>query len=148
MPLFYVCICLFLCTHIYTCIRSYMHTHIHTQKYIQRYMWRVFFLIRYFLHLHFKCYPKSPLYPPPALVPNPPTPALWPWRPPVLGHITRSLLRNHIYCDILPVFNKMTFPPFYCLTRPHCKMLHGLILIKMESSFLSEINLKLNSEGC
>ena len=22
-------------------------------------------IIRYFLHLHFKCYPKSPLYPPP-----------------------------------------------------------------------------------
>jgi hypothetical protein len=30
--------------------------------------------IRYFLHLHFKCYPKSPLYSPPALLPNPPTP--------------------------------------------------------------------------
>ena len=25
------------------------------------------FFIRYFLHLHFKCYPESPLYPPPAL---------------------------------------------------------------------------------
>ena len=24
------------------------------------------FLIRYFLHLHFQCYPKSPLYPPPT----------------------------------------------------------------------------------
>jgi hypothetical protein len=23
------------------------------------------FFIRYFLHLHFKCYPESPLYPPP-----------------------------------------------------------------------------------
>jgi hypothetical protein len=27
--------------------------------------------IRYFLHLHFKCYPKSPLYPPRSLLPNP-----------------------------------------------------------------------------
>jgi hypothetical protein len=39
------------------------------------------FFIRYFLHLHFKCYPKSPPYPPPspALFPNPFTPASWPW---------------------------------------------------------------------
>jgi hypothetical protein len=45
------------------------------------------FFIRYFLHLHFKCYPKSPLYPPPALLPYPPTPTSWPWLSPVLGHI-------------------------------------------------------------
>jgi hypothetical protein len=45
------------------------------------------FFIRYFLHLHFKCYPESPLYPPLALLPNPPTPASWPWHSPVLGHI-------------------------------------------------------------
>ena len=43
--------------------------------------------IRYFLHLHFKCYLESPLYPPPALLPNPPTPASWPWHSPVLGHM-------------------------------------------------------------
>jgi hypothetical protein len=30
------------------------------------------FFIRYFLHLHFKCYPESPLFPPLALLPNPP----------------------------------------------------------------------------
>ena len=29
------------------------------------------FFIRYFLHLHFKCYPKSPLYTPPTLLPTP-----------------------------------------------------------------------------
>ena len=46
-----------------------------------------FFFIRYFLHLHFKCYPKSPLYPPPALLPYLPTPTSWPWHSPVLGHI-------------------------------------------------------------
>ena len=45
------------------------------------------FFIRYFLHLHFKCYPESPLYPPPALLPYPPTPTSWPWHSPVLGHI-------------------------------------------------------------
>jgi hypothetical protein len=45
------------------------------------------FFIRYFLHLYFKCYPKSPLYPPPALLPYPPTPASWPWHSPVLGHM-------------------------------------------------------------
>jgi hypothetical protein len=28
-----------------------------------------FFFIRYFLHLHFKCHPKSPLYTPPDLLP-------------------------------------------------------------------------------
>ena len=29
-----------------------------------------FFFIKYFLHLRFTCFPKSPLYPPPALLPN------------------------------------------------------------------------------
>jgi hypothetical protein len=43
--------------------------------------------IIYFLHLHFKCYPESPLYPPPALLSNPPTPASWLWHSPVLGNI-------------------------------------------------------------
>ena len=43
--------------------------------------------IRYFLHLHFKCYPESPLYSPPAILPNTPTPASWPLHSPVLGHI-------------------------------------------------------------
>ena len=43
--------------------------------------------IRYFLHLHFKCYSESPLYPPPALLPYPPTLTSWLWRSPVLGHI-------------------------------------------------------------
>jgi hypothetical protein len=41
--------------------------------------------IRYFLHLDFKCYPQSPLYPPP--LPNPPIPAFWPCHSPVEGHI-------------------------------------------------------------
>jgi hypothetical protein len=45
------------------------------------------FFIRYFLHLHFKCYPESPLYTPPAPFANPPTPASWPWHIAVLGHI-------------------------------------------------------------
>jgi hypothetical protein len=46
-----------------------------------------FILSRYFLHLHFKCYPESPLHPLPALLPNPPTPASWPWHSPILGHM-------------------------------------------------------------
>jgi hypothetical protein len=41
--------------------------------------------IRYFPHLHFQCYPKSPPYPPLQL-PYPLTPTFWPWRSPVLGH--------------------------------------------------------------
>jgi hypothetical protein len=45
------------------------------------------YFIRYFLILHFKCYPQSPLYPLPDLLTNPPTPASWPWHSPVLGHI-------------------------------------------------------------
>jgi hypothetical protein len=43
--------------------------------------------IRYFLNLHFKCYPESSLYLPPALLPYPPTPTFWPGHSPVLGHI-------------------------------------------------------------
>jgi hypothetical protein len=46
-----------------------------------------FFFIRCFFHLHFKCYPQSPLYPPHALPPKPPIPASWPWHSPILGHI-------------------------------------------------------------
>jgi hypothetical protein len=42
------------------------------------------FFVRYFLHLHFKYHPESPLYPTPALLPNP---SFWPWHSPVLGHI-------------------------------------------------------------
>jgi hypothetical protein len=48
----------------------------------------ILFCIKYFLYLHFKCYPESSLYlPPPALLPYPPTPTSWPWHSPVLGHI-------------------------------------------------------------
>jgi hypothetical protein len=49
----------------------------------------LFFIIfiRYFLHLHFKYYPQRPLYPPPTLLLNAPTPASWPWNSPVLGHM-------------------------------------------------------------
>jgi hypothetical protein len=46
-----------------------------------------FYFIRYFLHLHFKCYLKSPLYPPRTLLSNPQTPTSWPWHSPVLRHI-------------------------------------------------------------
>jgi hypothetical protein len=44
------------------------------------------FLIRYFLHLHFQCYPQSPPYPPTRL-PYPLTSTSWPCRSPVLRHI-------------------------------------------------------------
>ena len=52
------------------------------------------FFIRYFLYLHFKCYPFSqfPLQKfhiqHPQLLPNPPTPASWLWHSPILGHRT------------------------------------------------------------
>jgi hypothetical protein len=52
------------------------------------------FFIRYFLYLHFKCYPESSLYPPPALLPYPPTPSSWPWHSPVLRHIKFAIPRG------------------------------------------------------
>ena len=42
------------------------------------------FFIRYFLYLHFKCYPLS-WFPLPLLT-NLPTPASWSWHSPTLGH--------------------------------------------------------------
>jgi hypothetical protein len=42
-----------------------------------------FFLIRYFLHLHFQCYPKVPHTLPPQL-PCPPTHTSWPWHSPCI----------------------------------------------------------------
>jgi hypothetical protein len=35
----------------------------------------------------FQMLSPKPLNPPPTLLPNPPTPASWPWCSPVLGHI-------------------------------------------------------------
>jgi hypothetical protein len=58
-----------------------------------------FFLIRYFLHLHFKCYPESPLYAPPP--PNPPTPTSWPWHFPVLGCMIFTRPRASSPIDVL-----------------------------------------------
>jgi hypothetical protein len=46
----------------------------------------IIIFIRYFLHLHFQCYPKSPPYPTPPL-PYPPTPTSWPGHSPVLRYI-------------------------------------------------------------
>jgi hypothetical protein len=45
------------------------------------------FFIRYFLYLHFKCYPESSLYPHPALFSYPPNLTSWLWHSPALGHI-------------------------------------------------------------
>jgi hypothetical protein len=50
--------------------------------------------IRYFLYIHFKCYPESSIYPPTTLVPYPPTSASWPWHSPVLGHIKFEIPRG------------------------------------------------------
>jgi hypothetical protein len=46
----------------------------------------ILFFIRYFLHLHFKRYLRSPLYPPPLFF-YPRTPTSWSWHSPVLRHI-------------------------------------------------------------
>jgi hypothetical protein len=53
-----------------------------------------FFFIRYFLYIHFKCYPESFLYPSSALLPYPPTPASWPQHSPVLGYIKFAIPRG------------------------------------------------------
>jgi hypothetical protein len=55
------------------------------------------FFIRYFLHLHFKCYPESPLYPSPVLLPYPPTTTSWLWCSPVLGHIKFARPRGSLF---------------------------------------------------
>jgi hypothetical protein len=52
------------------------------------------FIIRYFLYIHFKCYPESSLYPPSALLPYPPTSTSWPWHSLVLGHIKFAIPRG------------------------------------------------------
>jgi hypothetical protein len=54
----------------------------------------LFIFIRYFLYIHFKCYPESSLYSPSALLPYPPTPASWPWHSTVLGHINFAIPRG------------------------------------------------------
>jgi hypothetical protein len=59
--------------------------------YIYIYIYGIF--IRYFLHLHFKCYPQSPLCPPPTQLLNPPSPASWSWHSPVLGHMIFAISR-------------------------------------------------------
>jgi hypothetical protein len=65
----YVCVCMYMC--MYMCIYIYIYTYIYI----------------YCLYSHFKCYPESSLYPPPTLLPYPPTPTSWPWCSPELGHI-------------------------------------------------------------
>jgi hypothetical protein len=54
----------------------------------------ILFFIRYFLYIHFKCYPESSLYPPSTLLPYPLTPSSWPWHSPVLGHIKFAIPRG------------------------------------------------------
>ena len=57
------------------------------------------FFIRYFLHLHFKCYPQIPLFHSPASLPNPPISASWPWHSPVLGHMIFAIPRTSPHID-------------------------------------------------
>jgi hypothetical protein len=59
-----------------------------------------FFLKLDIFFKHFKCYPRSPLYTPPALLPNPHTPTSWPWHSPIQGHIifTRPRASPPSYC--------------------------------------------------
>jgi hypothetical protein len=58
----------------------------------------IYLFLRHFLLDIFFIYisiaiPKAPYSLPPALLPNPPTPASWPWHSPVLGHIIFAIPR-------------------------------------------------------
>jgi hypothetical protein len=44
----------------------------------------------------------KPLYPPPALLPNPPIPASWPWHSPLLGHMILAIPKNSSPIDGQP----------------------------------------------
>jgi hypothetical protein len=66
----------------------------------------LFIFIRYFLYLHFKCYPfswfplrKVPHPFPLPLITNWPTPAAWPWHSPTLGHRVFTGLRASLHID-------------------------------------------------
>jgi hypothetical protein len=61
----------------------------------------VFFLIRYFIYLHFKCHPLSWVTPQDPLLMSPPTPASWPWHSPILGHRTFTGPRAYPPIDVL-----------------------------------------------
>jgi hypothetical protein len=52
-----------------------------------------FFLNWIFSSFTFQMLSQSPLYPPLALLPNPPTSTSWPWDSPVVGHIIFAIPR-------------------------------------------------------
>ena len=52
-------------------------------------IFKIILLDIFCFHLHFKCYPESPL-----CHPYSPTPTSWPWHSPVLGHIKFVRLRG------------------------------------------------------
>jgi hypothetical protein len=62
------------------------------------YIFNLFF-IGYFLYIHFKCYPKSSLYPPLTLLPYPHTTTSGPWNSPVLGHISLQYQEDSLLSD-------------------------------------------------
>jgi hypothetical protein len=69
------------------------------EKVLQYFILFLIHFIRYLLHLHFNCYPQSPLYLPLSLLPNPPTPISWPWNSPVLGHMMFTRPRASLPID-------------------------------------------------
>jgi hypothetical protein len=62
--------------------------------------------IRYFLHLHLKCYPESPPCIPPTLLLYLPTPTSWSWHSPELvslaAHVAEDGLVDHLWEERLP----------------------------------------------
>ena len=76
-----------------------------------------FIFIRYFIYIHFKCYPKSYLYPPPALLAYPPTPASWPWHSPILSftifHLTCPCSTSREFTFISGIRYRSEFIPLH-----------------------------------
>jgi hypothetical protein len=70
----------------------------------------IIIIIRYFLHLHFKCYPESPLYPlpAPALLPNCPLPL----------HFYRESPQTHPLFQLNWAAKRAQQAVFYCRRTP------------------------------
>ena len=59
---------------------------------VTKFLWNILFIHIFFIYISnvipFPSFlSECPLYPSPALLPNPPTPISWPWPSPILGHI-------------------------------------------------------------
>ena len=101
--------------------------------------WFETIFIRYFLHFHFQCYPKSPPCPPvPLSSPRPPpTPTSWPWRSPVLRHIKFARTATHFQ-----VFNIVSVILRVFLNYNIFHQVKGLLLFLFVLYFWDRVSLR------